>query len=391
MRKILSVAFLGMILLVFGQQNINFQDLSFKDLLAKAKKEKKILFIDAYASWCGPCKMMEKNVFTTKSVSDYYNTNFVNAHFDMEKGEGREIASKFGIRSYPTYLFLNGEGELVYQSAGYMGETEFVEVGKQANNPNNKKGSLKDRFAKGEKDAEFLINIMKLNAQSDFEFAKKASERYFENKKFTETFTQDEVSFLLYFLKSDTDKNYKVFKDKKDDIIKLIPEQTYISFDNELKLGKLINDVINSKNSKIDDDYFMNNATPLIGAEEAKKRLDHLKLSFYEQTSNFPEYEKVALEYFKNPDVMDQNEVLKAAWIFSDNVKNVKSLKTATEWTEKIVMRGETSENTYVLAKLYAQLGQKDLAKNFAELSKGIAEKTGKDSTLATQLLQKLK
>ena len=135
----------------------------------------------------------------------------------------------------------------------------------------------------------------------------------------------------------------------------------------------------------------MKNASPLVGEEEARKRLNHIKLSFYEQTSNFPEYEKAALEYFKNPDMMDQNEVLKAAWIFSDNVKNAKSLKMATEWVEKIVMRGETSENTYVLAKLYAQQGQKDLAKNFAEQSKNIAVQTGKDATLATQLLQTLK
>ncbi len=391
MKKILSTVLMGLAIFVFGQQNINFQDLSFKDLLAKAKKENKIVFIDAYASWCGPCKLMEKNIFTTKSVSDYYNTNFVNAHFDMEKGEGRDIAAKFSVRSYPTYLFLNGNGDLVHQDVGYTEESQFVELGKTANNPNNKKGSLKERFEKGEKDADFLISIMKMNAQSDFDFAKKASERYFQNKKTNETLTQDEVSFLLYFLKSDSDANYKVFKERKDDITKLIPEQTYINFDNELKLGKLINEVINSKSNKIDEDYFMKNATPLIGEEEARKRLLHLKLSYYEQVSNFPEYEKAALEYYRNADMMDQNEVLKAAWVFSDHIKNPKSLKTATEWVEKIVMRGESSENTYILAKLYSQVGQKDLAKNFAELSKSIAEKSGKDATLANQLLQNLK
>lgn len=58
------------------------------------------------ASWCGPCKMMDRNVFVKKSVGDYYNSTFVNARFDMEKGEGIEIAQKYMVRSYPTYLFL---------------------------------------------------------------------------------------------------------------------------------------------------------------------------------------------------------------------------------------------------------------------------------------------
>ncbi len=54
-------------------------------------------------------------------------------------------------------------------------------------------------------------------------------------------------------------------------------------------------------------------------------------------------------------------------------------------------MRGETAENTYILAKLYYNMGSKDLAKNFAELSKSIAEKSGKDANLATELLSKIK
>ena len=193
MKKFISGLFLFSAVAIFAQQAIQFQELPFKDLVTKAKKENKIVFIDAYASWCGPCKMIERNVFTQISVGDYYNSNFVNARFDMEKGEGREIAAKYGVRSYPTYLFLNGDGELVSQNFGYMEESMFLSMAQDINSPNNKKGSLKERFAKGERDPEFLINIMKLNSSSDFDFAKKASERYFENRKKTENFTNDDV------------------------------------------------------------------------------------------------------------------------------------------------------------------------------------------------------
>ncbi|WBV52425.1 thioredoxin family protein [Chryseobacterium gambrini] len=391
MKKIISGLLLFSAITAFAQEAIKFEELPFKDLIAKAKKEKKIVFLDAYASWCGPCKMMERNVFTQKSVGDYFNANFVNARFDMEKGEGRDIAVKYGVRSYPTYLFLNGDGELVSQNFGYMEENMFLTMAQDVNYPNNKKGSLKERFAKGEKDPDFLINIMKLNSSSDFNFAKQASERYFENKKATEEFSKDDVGLLLFFLKSTEDKNYKVFTDRKAEIIKFLPEETYKEFDNQIKLGKIVEQSIDQQNKKINDDYFMKNAEPLVGKHDAEVKLNQMKLGYYEQNSNFPEYEKAALAYYRNSEAFEPNELLKAAWVFAEHVKTPSSLKKAAEWAEKSVMRGESSENTYILAKLYFLTGNKEMAKTYAEMSKNMATQAQKDSTLADELLKQIK
>ena len=142
---------------------------------------------------------------------------------------------------------------------------------------------------------------------------------------------------------------------------------------------------------KIDDANFLKIAEPLVGKEAAITKLNQTKLAYYEQNANFPEYEKAALDYYKNAEAFDPNELLKAAWIFSDNIKTPSSLKKAAEWAEKSVMRSETSENTYILAKIYYSLGNKDLAKNMAELSKSMAEQSGKDASLAKELLNKIK
>ncbi|WBV61415.1 thioredoxin family protein [Chryseobacterium camelliae] len=391
MKSIISGLFLFISLFTFAQDGIQFQEIPFKDLVAKAKKEKKLVFIDAYASWCGPCKMMEKNVFVQKSVGDFFNKNFVNARIDMEKGEGREIAVKFGVRSYPTYLFLNGEGELVSQNYGYMEAGMFLLMAQDISSPNNAKGSLKERFAKGEKDPEFLINIIKLNSTSDFDFAKKASERYFENKNKAEELTKDDIGYLLYFLKSPEDPNYKVFVSRKSEIIKFLPEKMYSDFDHQLVLSKVVAQSIDEKNKRINDDYFMKTAEPLVGKEEAKTKLNQTKLAYYEQNANFPEYEKTALEYYKKTDSFEPNELLKAAWIFSEHVKTASSLKKAAEWAEQSVMRGETSENTYILAKIYFLTGNKENAKNFAEMSRNIAVQNNKDASLAEELLKQIK
>ncbi|CAA7391426.1 Thioredoxin [Chryseobacterium fistulae] len=391
MKKLISGLFIFFTIITFSQEAIQFQETSFKDLIAKAKKENKIVFIDAYASWCGPCKLMEKNIFTQKSVGDYYNANFVNARFDMEKGEGREIAAKYGVRSYPSYLFLNGDGELISQNFGYMEEEMFLSMAKEVNSPNNKKGSLKERFAQGEASPDFLINIMKLNSNSDFDFAKKASERYFANKKKTDELSKDDIGFLLFFLKSPEDQNYKVFLDRKNEIIKYLPAETYTEFDNQMKLTKVIEQSIDDKNNKINDEYFIKTAEPLIGKENAITRLNQIKLDYYEQHSNFAEYEKTALEYYKNTESTDPTELLKAAWIFSDHVKNQPSLKKAIEWAEKSVMRGETPENTYILANLFFLTGNNEMAKTYAEMAKDLAIRSNKDASLSEKLLTQIK
>jgi len=389
MKNTLKLLYFLLPTLFFAQQSINFENGTFAEILAKAKKEKKLVFLDAYASWCGPCKLMEKNIFTLKSVSDYYNTNFINAHFDMEKGEGREIAQKFGIRSYPTYLFLNGNGELILKNYGYMEESNFLQIAKEANDPENIKYSLKERFEKGEKDPDFLINTMRQSIDTDFDFAQKVSERYFQNKK-AEDYNQDDVGMLLFFIRSVDDANYKIFQNQKPQILKFISEKVYTEFDNNIKISKILEKSLDSENQIIKDDYFYTNAIPLVGKQEAENALNRMKIHFYPTVGKYGEYEKAALEYYKNPDDADYNELLKAAWIFSEYVQNKTSLKKAQEWAEKCVMKQETAENTYILAKLYMQTGNKEAAKMYAEISKNLAVQRGADSSVVDALLNEL-
>ena len=74
-----------------ADKGIEFYEGNFNDALAKAKYENKIIFMDAYASWCGPCKKMAANVFTDEKAGEYFNANFVNLKMDMEKGKGLKL------------------------------------------------------------------------------------------------------------------------------------------------------------------------------------------------------------------------------------------------------------------------------------------------------------
>ena len=109
---------------------IDFEDITYEQALEKAKASNKLIFIDAYAVWCGPCKWMSANTFTDKSVGDFYNDNFINLKIDMEKGEGPELSRKLQVTAYPTLFFINKEGEIVKRVLGAKPPKEFLKIGK---------------------------------------------------------------------------------------------------------------------------------------------------------------------------------------------------------------------------------------------------------------------
>ncbi|SFI10833.1 thioredoxin family protein [Halpernia frigidisoli] len=389
MNKIKYILFLLISLQVFSQESINFSQKPFAELMAQAKAEKKLIFLDAYASWCGPCKLLEKNVFPKPAVRDFFNKTFINTHIDMEKGEGPGIAQKYMIRSYPSLLFINGDGEIIQKALGYMGEEDFLALGKEAGNPLNAKESPKALFAKGEKNPQFLETIIKNNANSDYNFAKSAAERYFEVKN-TKELSKEEISYILYFVKSTKDPLYKEFVKNKEEITKSVPLETYNQFDQQIKLSEVLEASVNESDGGINDEYFFKNAVPIVGRADAEKALNRTKVALYPQTGNFEGYEKAALEYYKDADSFDAKELDKAAWIFSQNITNVNSLNEAKMWSEKSVMKGENPENTYILAKLYQKTGDTEKARSFAKMSADISAQSGKDASLATALLTEL-
>lgn len=114
------------------QGGIQFFEGTWQEALDQAKAEDKLIFVDAYAVWCGPCKWMDANVFTDPAVGEYFNTHFINYKFDMEKGEGPEFAKKYNVRAYPTFLFINAAGEVVHSIRGSRQPGQLIDEGKNA-------------------------------------------------------------------------------------------------------------------------------------------------------------------------------------------------------------------------------------------------------------------
>lgn len=139
-----------------SNEGIKFvENMTFNQALALAKQENKLLFIDCYTSWCGPCKMMARDVFTQKIVGDYFNPKFISMKVDMEKGEGVQLKDKFEVKAFPTFIILNGNGEIIGRLVGGGKAEEFI---KRVENSLSEKGlsALQKRYNAGERGTEFL-------------------------------------------------------------------------------------------------------------------------------------------------------------------------------------------------------------------------------------------
>jgi len=98
------------------------------EILKKAKAEKKPIFLDVVASWCGPCKMMDRTTFADPAVVEFAKRT-IPARFDAEKGEGRKIGARYAVRSFPTVIFLDGDGNEIDRLLGAFGPPEFKQHG----------------------------------------------------------------------------------------------------------------------------------------------------------------------------------------------------------------------------------------------------------------------
>lgn len=141
-------------------QGIEFEHGNFKEALAKAKKENKLIFMDCYTTWCGPCKYLAKTIFPQKEVGDYYNKNFVNVKMDMEKGEGVALCKKYGVSSFPTLLFIDANGKVVHKLVGGMPAEDLIKGGKAALNPEMRIGVLRAKYKSGNRDLKFLMTYL---------------------------------------------------------------------------------------------------------------------------------------------------------------------------------------------------------------------------------------
>ncbi|HLX91070.1 MAG TPA: thioredoxin family protein [Puia sp.] len=166
--------------------------LSWNDVSAKAKAENKYIFMDCYATWCGPCKWMSQHIFQEKEAANFFNTHFINVAVQMDRtpkdlqsvrdwySDADSIKKDYEIQDYPTYLFFSPDGKIVHRLVGSAKDSkEFISKAVDALDPSRQSYTMTRQWERHKTDSAFLWEAFNAAQQSeDFGLANSILEAY---------------------------------------------------------------------------------------------------------------------------------------------------------------------------------------------------------------------
>ena len=201
-------------------EGTNFRDLSFDEALAAARAEGKLLFVDCYTTWCGPCKNMAEKVFPQKAAGDYFNPRFVCIKIDIEKGEGVELAKRWEVHAYPTFLIFRPDGTIQHRMVGGGDLESFIARTEKGLNPETNLEAQKRRYAEGNMDNRQLLSYWQTLAEAADPDENKVYEELIGKYVVVRGTTYTRTLFCLAYVDPNLnhkDQSNRIFLDEEND------------------------------------------------------------------------------------------------------------------------------------------------------------------------------
>jgi len=371
-------------------KSITFAQGTLKEVLTQAQKTNKLVFIDCYTSWCGPCKMMEKLVFTNDTVARFFNKAFINYKMDMEKGEGPEVAAQYRVASYPTYLFLDGTGKVVHRSAGRMPAADFIAVAQKASNPAETSLAIEERYVAGDRSPELVLKYIEGLKKSNINKAK----RIFQEDLAT---ASDEVlktnigwKIIKMFPLSEEDRLYKFMIANEAYFVAKQGKEEVRGIQRQIELSGLYK----ALGKKEKEDLFKRLADYRRDADAAMLgTAAKIELMYYFNTNDYPAFIRMAKQYSASVLKTDDNVLSFIAHRCSLDTDDKAVLQQVLAMAKQAIM---INDKIYVNQRSYAdvcyKLGLKDEALKAAQLAVQIvSEENPKAAKQTEELIEKIK
>ncbi len=359
-------------------QGILFFEGTWQEAIDSAVKSNRAIFLDAYTTWCVPCKKMEKEVFPDAGVGAVFNERFVSIRVDMEKGEGLILAERYGVEAYPSLLFIDAFGGLLHRDVGFKTAAQLIGLAEMSGDSKRRISAWRERFDSGDRDTAFLRQYtFLLKGLYDRSYIEVA-EAYLAAQ--TDWSGESQTDFIFHTSDAAEGKMFRY----------LVEHRAFF----EARMGR---DKIASHIDGVVQNYLTSTrpGTTIEGAQgllrlvypdRAERLTAAYPMTYYRLRGDREQYALAAMEYFgRYKD--DAGELSEAARTFSQVIRNATWLEKAIGWARIAAKLEPHPDHLEVIALLYRQTGDTKKASKWLDKAIALARREG----LPTDHLESLK
>ena len=380
-------------LLLYGQdekKGIHFEKgLSWQQIKQKAKSANKYIFIDCYASWCGPCKKMDRDIYVTDSVGRFINGNFISVKIqaDTTKYDNDEIKrwyadahnlmDNYKVNAYPTFLFLSPDGKIVHKGLGFKNEEKFLALASEALDTSKQYYTLVEKYRKGEKDYSTMANL--IPTASDFEDENLVNQigldytsNYLDHLSDSLLFTKDNLRLLYQYTQGSKERGFTLFLRESRKIDSVMDYKGFSrALIDRVIYKEEVAPVLLRDTSSMNWDSITNNISKKYDASYSTRIVSRSKISWYKNKNDIKNYIKwIIISVADYSPVEDMNNWLYInyySWEIFKNSTKTGELNTAAKWMKRMIENKSHPENinSYTLdtyANLLYKMGKKSEA-----------------------------
>jgi thioredoxin-related protein len=369
-------------------EGIKFEKgLSWSAIKEKAKKENKYVFVDTYTTWCGPCIKMDKEIFPQKNVGDFFNKNFINVKVQIDRtnkdteeiknwyADAKLIQNTYKISSFPTYLFLNPDGNQVHEIRGGTDNSEeFIANASAALHPETQYNNLKKEFENGNRDTTFL-KLLITTATSTYDFANNRIYIKSYLKTQTNLLSPKNIEYIAASLETSKDIGYEIILNRPKEVLAVIEKQYRDYIINSIVFDENILPILRINGKKEFSGGGMINYTGEINKnvdweairlildekyeDRASKLMFDAKTTYYKWTNDWPNLNKILIEYTKKSEPIE--EAVICNWLnYYVLVNEQKYFADAIPWASSLITINNKSTCTKNYGTLLYQAGLKE-------------------------------